>query len=102
MSAFGGKADMIRTCADVRFLPKADIGVSRRLQRWYQGIAMTERPGLIPAGVCARALPLRHRRRRFALTAFGSRLGASARSRRAGFAHPIEPRPQRRSPYESC
>ena len=26
MSAFGGKADMMPTCSDVRFGPKADIG----------------------------------------------------------------------------
>jgi len=25
MSAFGGKADMMQTCANVRFRPKADI-----------------------------------------------------------------------------
>src|SRR6516225_100761 len=28
MSAFGGKADVTRTCPDVRFRPKADIGDS--------------------------------------------------------------------------
>src|SRR6516165_7282358 len=28
LSAFGGKADMIRTCADVRLLPKADINTA--------------------------------------------------------------------------
>src|SRR6516165_9225577 len=33
MSAFGGKADITRTCSDVRFRPKADMGSFRLLPR---------------------------------------------------------------------